>query len=78
MLTSHLERINIITDDNLRALAAQFNLSYRTAFLEYIEENFFCERSLRAPFFMLKKIEKIMKNFEKRCCFFSNVVVKFR
>ena len=34
MLTSHLERINIITDDNLRALAAQFNLSYRTDFLE--------------------------------------------
>ena len=34
MLTSHLERINIITDDNLRALEAQFNLSYRTDFLE--------------------------------------------
>ena len=34
MLTSHLERINMITDDNLRALAAQFDLTYRTDFLD--------------------------------------------
>lgn len=34
MLTAQNERINIITDDNLRALAKNFNLTYRTDFLE--------------------------------------------
>lgn len=33
MLTAQNERINIITDDNLRALAKNFDLSYRTDFL---------------------------------------------
>lgn len=34
MLTAQNERINLITDDNLRALAKNFNLTYRTDFLE--------------------------------------------
>lgn len=34
MLTSYQERINIITDDDLKVLAAHFNLTYRTDFLE--------------------------------------------
>lgn len=33
MLTAHLEKKNEITDDNLRALAAAFNLDYRKDFL---------------------------------------------
>ena len=34
MLTEGKERINIISDDNLRALAKQFDLNYRKDFLE--------------------------------------------
>ena len=33
MLTSHTKRINTITDDNLRAVAEAFGLTYRTDFL---------------------------------------------
>lgn len=34
MLTSHMERINRITDENLKALAENFKLTYRTDFLD--------------------------------------------